>query len=78
MVDALAYIDAFDKVHGSADLQTGPPPRAWLAPLLGWIKINCDPAISPSGAVGLACCAWDSLGALVSARAKFLEVSLSV
>lgn len=49
-----------------------------VAHLPGWIKINCDASVSLSGAVGLACCARDSFGALVYALAKFLVVYLSV
>lgn len=79
LVEALGFLEAFDHVHVS-EISTAPHrDQVWIAPLPGWVKVNCDASLSEDvPGLGIGCCFRGHDGTLLAARSCFKAGAFSV
>lgn len=71
----------FDLVHSNSNELPSPLSgfQQWLAPPVGWVKINCDASVSLySLGIGIGCCVCDCNTTLIFAASQFKPVSYSI
>ena len=73
IAEASGFIEAYDQVHGPVSNALSSCAQAWVAPLQGWFKVNCDaPVLEVKPGASLGCCIRNSEGDLLLAGQGYI------